>query len=160
MAGFKGNNLLLYMATSGTATPAAEDYVKVAALRGTSYTINKSTIDANNKDSGAWNVLVEGGGLKTFSITADGVWLGNNQASGHHGRLMRAAGFNVNQGALVNDTVTTHWNFQIVDEAGFTLTGRFNVDSFSRTGELNGLDTWTITLTSSGTVTWAEPVAP
>jgi len=156
MAGFSGNKMLLQL----PATHDATTYVTVAALRNTSWNINKTSIDATTKDGNGWSEFVEGGGLKTVNFTADGVWTSNTVGLVDGPDADTTANDRMGHGTLQSAAFTSanHYNARIIMGDGgdaSSLTGRFHVDSLTRTGELNGLDTFSVTMTSSGTVTWA-----
>ena len=66
----KGNNFLLKIADKYDGTV----YTTVAAMRTTSMTINKSSVDITSKDSNGWQELLPGGGVKSVSMSAEGVY--------------------------------------------------------------------------------------
>lgn len=66
----KGNSFLLQIADKYDGT----DYTTVAAMRTTSITIAKTSVDITSKDSGGWQELLPGGGVKSVSISAEGVY--------------------------------------------------------------------------------------
>lgn len=163
MAGFNGNKFVLKVANGDhtvTAGAANLTFVQVAALRGTSYTWTNGVVDASTKDNAGWNEVVEGGGIKQVSITADGVWTTKALTD------TTVAGEARNAGGRLMQMVESDkfWNAQIVDEGAVggakTLQGKFFVENFSRTGEVNGLDTFSITLTSTDAVVITPTIVP
>lgn len=147
----KGNKFLLRMANTedaganAAAYQAATGHDVVAGLRNVTWTWAKGTIDANTKNNNGWQNVVEGGGNKTVTVTADGVWISNadtitGDTVANGGRLLEFVSLDKN------------WDCSVIDEDLAFISGRFHCDSFSRTGELNGMDTFSITMTSTGPV--------
>lgn len=133
-AALKGNGFLLKLAT----TYNGSSYTTVAACRSNSLTLNKSAVDITNKGSAGWTEALSGGGVKNATISASGVY--TDDAS---------------QVALVTAFMaSTHWNAEIIDEAGNTFTAAWNVDSLDFSGESDVEQTFEITLSSSGAVTF------
>lgn len=66
----KGNSFLLQIADKYDGIV----FTTVAAMRTTSMTISKSSVDITNKDGSGWQELLPGGGVKSMSITAEGVY--------------------------------------------------------------------------------------
>lgn len=131
----KGNAFLFKLA----ATYNGVTYNTVAALRATSLEINKSAVDITNKDSGGWTEQLAGGGVKSATISASGIYTAV-----------------ASQVALITAfNASTHWNGQIVDEAGNTWTGAWNIDSLAFSGEHNVEQTFEITLSSTGAIVYA-----
>ena len=131
----KGNAFLLKFA----ATFDGAVYTTVAALRATGLTLNKTSVDITNKDGNGWSENLAGGGLKNATISASGIY--TDVAA----QVILITAFNA----------STHWNAQIVDEGGNTFTGAWNVDSLAFSGEHNVEQTFEITLSSSGAITFA-----
>ncbi|HSH44730.1 MAG TPA: phage major tail protein, TP901-1 family [Longimicrobiales bacterium] len=127
----KGNDFLLKEGDG--ADP--EVFTTVAGLRGTSFAINGELVDMTTKDSGGFRELLDGGGLKTLSITADGVYLGPDEEEQTNLRD-RATDGSLN-------------NYQI-DDGEETIEGAFQVVSFEQDGPMNEGQTFSITLESSG----------
>lgn len=134
-AAFKGNSFLLKLPTTASGT----DYATVAACRSNSLTLNKSAIDITNKGSGGWTEALAGGGVKNATISASGVY--TDEAS--QARLVTAF------------MASTHWKAQIIDEGGNTFSGAWNFDSLSFSGDSDVEQTFEVTLSSSGELTFA-----
>lgn len=67
MTAYNGNDFLLKDGTSGTAGTT------IAAMRATSFNIQGAMIDVTTKDSSKMRTLLDGGGVKSMSISASGV---------------------------------------------------------------------------------------
>lgn len=128
----KGNAFLLKLAS----TYNGNTFVTVAACRSNSLTLNKSAVDITNKGSGGWTEALAGGGVKNATISASGVY------SDDSSQLQLVTAFMAN----------THWNAQIIDEAGNTFTAAWNIDSLALAGDSDVEQTFEITLSSSGEV--------
>ncbi|HSH45109.1 MAG TPA: phage major tail protein, TP901-1 family [Longimicrobiales bacterium] len=127
----KGNDFILKEG-DGEET---ESFATIAGLRGTSFAINGETVDMTSKDSGGFRELLDGGGLKTLSITADGVYLGPDEEEQTNLRD-RATDGSLN-------------NYQL-DDGEETIEGAFQVVSFEQDGPMNEGQTFSVTLESSG----------
>jgi predicted secreted protein len=77
-----------------------------------------------------------GGGVKSASATGDGVFA--NDAT--QIRLVTAS------------MATTHWNARLVDEAGNTYTGAWNIDTVELSGDSNAETTYSVSLSSAGEI--------
>lgn len=130
----KGNLFLLKLAS----TYNGSTYTAVAALRATSITLNKAVVDITNKDSQGWSEALPGGGVKSASISAGGIY--SDDAS----QVALITAFNA----------TTHWNAEITDEAGNSWTGAWNIDSLAFSGDANAEQTFEITMSSSDPVSF------
>lgn len=130
----KGNAFVLKMPT----TASGSDYAIVAACKTTQLTVDSSDIDITNKSSGAWREVLSEGGTKSATISASGIFVDDTSQN-----RVRAAAFS---GAL--------WNAQIVDEHDNTYAGTWKVSSFSLSGETNSEQTFEVSLSSSGVITF------
>lgn len=131
MAGQAGKNFLLKVGTATSGTT-------VAAMRTTRMSVNGEMLDATNKDStDLMRELVAGGGVKSVTIEAEGVLTANAQASTLLGYVLDGS---LNAYGLVYD-------------GGDKLDGSFQMTRFEAAGEYNGVQTYALTLESSGDVT-------
>ena len=130
----KGNSFILKLAT----TFNGNTYETVAELRATSMTINKAVVDITNKDSAGWTEALPGGGVKSAAISASGVYTDGASQK----RMITAY------------NASTHWNAQIIDEAGNTFTGAWNIDSLQFAGDHNVEQTFEISMSSSDAITF------
>ena len=141
MAAGKGSSFLLK--ENSTGTPAT-----VGGLRSTSMTINGEAVDITTKDSNAFissgndkaRDLLQGGGVRSMSITASGVF---TDSTGENN--LRGAAFT---GSAVN--------YDLVFGDGSDVKGAFIVTSYERAGEFNGEETYSLTLESSNTITYTN----
>ena len=141
MAAGKGSSFLLK--DNSTGTPAT-----IGGLRSTSMTINGEAVDITSKDSNAFissgndkaRDLLQGGGVRSMTLSASGVFTDS-------------AGENNLRGAAFTGTAV---NYDLVFGDGSDVKGAFVVTSYERAGEFNGEETYSVTLESSGTVTYTN----
>jgi len=139
MAAQKGSSFLLKDNASGT--PAT-----IGGLRATSMTINGEIVDITTKDSSAFvgsgndigREILAGGGIMSMSISASGVF-----TDGTDDENVRDAAFKGELNA-----------YQLVFGNADTIDGTFKITSYERSGEFNGEETYSLTLESSGAVTF------
>ena len=122
----------------------SEAFTAIAGLNSKSITINNSAIDVTTPDAttpgGAlWASNLNG--LKSMSISGDGIFL---DESAQEGRL--------NTIAMDADPVA---NFELVVPDFGTYSGEFRVTSLEFGGETEGATTFSLSLESNGTVTYA-----
>ena len=122
----------------------SEAFTAIAGLNSKSITINNSSIDVTTPDAttpgGAlWASSLNG--LKSMSISGDGIFL---DESTQEGRL--------NTIAMQADPVA---NFELVVPDFGTYSGEFRVTSLEFGGETEGAATFSLSLESNGTVTYA-----
>jgi len=122
----------------------SEAFTAIAGLNSKSITINNSAIDVTTPDAttpgGAlWASNLNG--LKSMSISGDGIFL---DESAQEGRL--------NTIAMQADPVA---NFELVVPNFGTYSGEFRVTSLEFGGETEGATTFSLSLESNGTVTYA-----
>ena len=141
MAAGKGSSFLLK--ENSTGTPAT-----VGGLRSTSMTINGEMVDITDKDAGAFissgndkaRVLVQGGGVRSMTLSASGVFTDSSTEN-----LVRGFAFD---GAIQN--------YDLVFSDGSKISGAFLITSYERAGEYNGEETYSLTLESSNTITYTN----
>lgn len=141
MAAGKGSSFLLK--ENSTGTPAT-----VGGLRSTSMSINGEMVDITNKDSNAFissgndkaRDLLQGGGVRSMSLTASGVFTDSSTEN-----LVRGFAFD---GAIQN--------YDLVFSDGSKIAGAFLITSYERAGEYNGEETYSLTLESSNTITYTN----
>lgn len=122
----------------------SEAFTAIAGLNSKSITINNSAIDVTTPDAttpgGAlWASNLNG--LKSMSISGDGIFL---DESAQEGRL--------NTIAMQANPVA---NFELVVPDFGTYSGEFRVTSLEFGGETEGATTFSLSLESNGTVTYA-----
>ena len=133
MAAQKGAALLLKINTTGST------YVTVGGLRSTSITLNDEAVDVTNKDSSGNRTLLADGGVFSLSISGSGVFTDETTEE-----TMRVA-----------MNASTFKNFQVIIPDFGTYTGAFMVASLEYAGEYNGEVTYSVSLESSGAITYA-----
>ena len=137
----KGSSFLLK--DNSTGTPAT-----IGGLRSTSMTINGEAVDITSKDSNAFissgndkaRDLLQGGGVRSMSITASGVFTDSSTEN-----ILRGFAFD---GAIQN--------YDLVFSDGSKISGAFLITSYERAGEFNGEETYSVTLESSNTITYTN----
>lgn len=132
MAAQKGSAFLLKI--SNGATPVV--YQTVAGLRTTQMSINGDVVVVTNKDSGGWRELLSGGGARSISVSAAGIFLGS------------AAEAQVRANAM-NGTLDS---YELSFEDGEKLRGQFLVQKLDYSGDFNGERNYIMQLESSGSV--------
>lgn len=115
------------------------DDTKIAAVTTKTITLNKEPVDVTTDDSSGFRSLLDEAGTKTLDISAEGVINTNNEPT-----LMNA---------YLSDTLS---DIDVIFSDGGTLTAAdgFFINSFERTGESAGAVTFTISLQSSGEITY------
>jgi TP901-1 family phage major tail protein len=141
MAAGKGSSFLLK--DNSTGTPAT-----VGGLRSTSMTINGEAVDITTKDSNAFissgndkaRDLLQGGGVRSMSISASGVFTDSSTENNIRGFAF--------DGAIQN--------YDLIFSDGSKISGAFLITSYERAGEFNGEETYSLTLESSNTITYTN----
>lgn len=132
MGAQRGKALLLKIDISGTMTT-------VGGMRSTSMTLNDEAVDISNKDSGSFRELLPAGGIQSMSISASGVFTDSTAET-----TLRAA---------YGTSTFKSYNI-IVPDLG-TYAGTFMIASLEYAGEYNGEATYSVTLESSGSITFS-----
>ena len=141
MAVQKGSSFLLK--DNSTGTPAT-----IGGLRSTSMSINGEMVDVTTKDSNAFVTsgndkardLLQGGGIRSMSISASGVFTDSSTEN-----ILRGFSFD---GAIQN--------YDLVFGDGSKIAGAFLITSYERAGEYNGEETYSVTLESHNTITYTD----
>lgn len=133
MAAQKGSLVLIKADVSGTQTT-------IAGLRSSSITLNDEMVDVTTKDSAGKRTLLPQGGNVSVTISGSGIFTD-------------ATVENTVRGYFATGTLKTY-NF-IVPDLG-TYAGSFQITSLEYGGEFNGEVTYSITLESSGAVSFAS----
>ena len=139
MAAQKGSSFLLKDNADGT--PAT-----IGGLRSTSMTVNGELVDITTKESAVFvsggndlgRELLTGGGITSMSISASGVFVDSTDDE------------NVRDAAFKGEVNA----YQLLFGNADTIDGSFKITSYERAGEYNGEETYSITLESSGVVTF------
>lgn len=142
MAAQKGSAFLLK--DNSTGTPAT-----LGGMRSTSMSINGETVDVTTKESTPFDstsgndigrLLLGNAGVRSMSISASGVFI--DSASENTTRATAFSGDIVKYDLVFADTST--------------VKGDFLVTSYERAGEYNGEETYSLTLESSGSITYTN----
>lgn len=114
------------------------NYQTIGGLRTTRFMLNNNLVDATNKTSGGWRDVLPGGGIKQVSISGSGIF--TDSASE---RKLRELAFE----NKIEDYQLTFGN-------GEKLEGSFQISSYERAGNYNDEEVYSLTLESSGMVTY------
>lgn len=119
--------------TDGSTPP---NFQTVAGLRTTQMSVAGQAVVVTSKDSNGWRELLSGGGARSVSISAAGIFMGSAAET-------RIAG-NAMTGVL--DT------YLLSFEDGSTMQGKFLVQKLNYSGDFNNERSYTLQLESSGAV--------
>src|SRR4051812_31422679 len=133
MAGQKGRLFLLKLGASGGGGT-------VAGLKGLTMTIGNESVDITNKDSNGWRTLLKGAGTKSLNVSANGI-------------AETGATYETLKGYAEADSINT---MQIAGPDGDAAEASFQITSFEESGAENDALTFSISLVSSGTVTYTQ----
>jgi TP901-1 family phage major tail protein len=133
MAATKGRDFLLKI--SDGISPAT--FTTIGGLRTTSLTIGNETVDITTKDEAPFRILLGDTGIRTVSISADGVF--------EDGASAQSLEDEANNGTIQE--------YQIVDGNGDIYQGTFIATSYEKGGDYNTELTFSVTLESAGIVT-------
>jgi TP901-1 family phage major tail protein len=142
MAAQKGSAFLLK--DNSTGNPAT-----LGGMRSTSMSINGETVDVTHKESGTFTgtagddigrVLLANAGIRSMSISASGVFI--DSASENTTRATAFSGDAVNYDLIFADTSSCK--------------GAFIITSYERAGEYNGEETYSLSMESSGIITYTN----
>ncbi len=131
---------LFLLKVTSSASPA--NYQTIGGLKATSLSIGNELVDVTTKDEAPWKTLLANAGIRSVALAGSGVC---KDTVGED--LVRTYAFN---GAVSN--------FEITDQAGDTATGSFLVSKFEWTGAHNGAQEYSLTLESTGVVTFTPHV--
>lgn len=129
----KRGQLMLLKAGDGE-TP--EVFTTVAMQRVTGLAINGETIDVTNKDSDGMRMLLDGGNVRSLTITAEGIF-GDDASQ------------TVLEGRALDGSIN---NYQVVFDGGRTYEAGYVVTQMEYTGNHDDVHTYSTTLESSGDV--------
>lgn len=138
MAKYKGR---LFLVKRGQGDGPPETFTTVGGMRSTGMTINNETVDVTDKGSAPWRELLAGAGLKSMSISLAGVFKNDAELKALQQRILATDGTDI-------------LNFQIISESGDKFVGAFQITSLERTGEHVGEEQYSISLESSGAITF------
>lgn len=134
MAAQRGRLMLIYHGSGGGKT-------LIGGLRTTTLTMNNNIIDVSTKETDGWRELLEDGSLKFFSIACDGFFKDS------------ATDVILRQNAFSN--LIDEYTFEFPN--GDTIVCDFQITGYTRGGEVEGVETYSLTFESTGepTITYA-----
>jgi len=135
MAAEKGRAFVLKVGDGAT----AEVFTTVGGMLSTTIAINGEAVDITDKDSAGNRELLADAGVNSVSVSANGVFKDT------------ASETTIRTNAQ-NQTID---NYEIVFESGEKFSGAFQIITYETQGEHNGARQYSITLESSGAVTYA-----
>lgn len=135
MAAQKGSLVLIKVGNGG----GPETFTTIGGLRTSKLVLNNQVVDTTNKDSGAWRQLLSGAGIRSMSISGSGVFTDS-------------AAEETVRGYAFSNSIN---NYKFFFANGNTVTGAFQVTSYERAGNHDGEETYSLTLESAGSVTYA-----
>ena len=139
MAAQKGSALLLKIGADNTQAVSGDTYATVGGLRSTSISHSDEAVDVTNKDSAGVRNLIANGGVTSVSISGSGVFTDATTET----TLKSAFG------------ASAFSNYEVVLPDFGSYKGKFMIASLEYSGEYNGEVTYSVTLESSGAVTFA-----
>jgi len=134
MAAEKGRAFLIKRGDGAT----SETFTTIAGLRSTGLTINNEMVDITNKDSAGFRTLLADAGVSSVSVSGSGVFTDTATEI-------------LVQTSAIDMTLD---NYEIIFESGDKFSGPYQVTSYERSGEHNGEVAYSLTLESSGTITF------
>ena len=113
-------------------------FVTVGGFRVNTMVINNEMVDVTTKGTSKWRELLEQAGIQSMTLSGNGVF-----KDGVNEELMRAqAGSNALE------------DYEVVAANGDKWAASFQVTSYERAGELNGEETFSVTIESAGDITF------
>lgn len=134
-------DVFLLKVGDGNQYPEEETFETIAGLRPTSMSINGSPVDVTHKGSGGWRALLPGGGVKTLTLTAGGVYMGDVSQ-----KILRTLAMS---GAIRNAQL---------DDGEDIVQAGFQFSNYEHSGGHEGEQQFSITLENSG-IPAVAPVA-
>jgi len=136
MAAEKGRAFLLKIGDGG----GPEIFTVVGGMRSTSIRINNEMVDVTNKTSGGWREILSGAGIRHISLSGSGIFTDSASETALQAKALASS---------VD-------NYEVVFESGAKFSGAFQVTSLEYAGDYNGERTYSISLESSGMVSFAN----
>lgn len=136
MPSHKGRDLLLKI--SNGAVP--EVFSTIGAARTAAITLNNQPVDATTMDDAGIQALKADAGTQTMSVKLDGLFKDADAEE-----MLRLAAYN-----------RTATNYKMIFPNGDSYAACFVIDSYQRGGAHDGLETFSVSLTRSGTGTFTK----
>ncbi len=134
MAIQSGSDLLLKIGDGGT----PEIFTVIGGLYTTTIRVNNQPVVSTDVESGKWRKLLPNSGVQSITINADGVFSDSNSEN-----MLRAYSFS-------NEI----HNYELCFGNGDILIGAFQISHYNRIGNHNDAERFSITLQSSGSITY------
>jgi len=129
MAAQKGKDLLLKI-NDGLV------YQIVGGFKSNDITINGESVDVTTKDNAGFKELLDGAGVRSLSVSGDGVFMNDVMFGLAHGHVLAG----------------THPDCEITVPGLGTYTGKFAIASLQMSGSFDGEVTYNISLDSAGPI--------
>ncbi len=133
MAAQKGSLVLIKVGNGG----GPETFTTIGGLRTTRFVLNNQVVDTTNKDSGAWRSLLAGAGIRSITLSGNGVFTDTSSEE-----LVRGYAF--------SNSIN---NYEFYFGGNDKFAGAFQITSYERSGNFDGEETYAITFESAGTIT-------
>jgi len=127
MAAQRGRLMLIYLGSGGGKT-------LIGGLKSTSIKMNNNVVDVSTKDTEGWRELLEDGSLKFFSIDCQGIFKDSTTDE------------TIRSNAFSNSIDTYTFAFP----NGDTIQCDFQISGYQRQGDVEGVETYSYTLESTG----------
>ena len=135
MAAQKGSLVLLKVGNGG----APESFTTIGGLQTTAFAVSTQAVDATARESGAWRKLLDGAGIRSISLSANGVFTDSSAEE-----TVRSL--------AISGTVR---NYQMTFGNGDTLSGPFLITAYERSGAQQDEERYALTLFSAGTIIYS-----
>jgi len=136
MAAQTGKDLLIKV---GNNDGPPETFTTVSGMQSKSIAFNSTTVDITDSDStNRWRELLEGAGVKTASVSGDGVFKDSASEETVRGYFF---------GGSIHD-------YQVIIPDFGTVEGLFQITALEYSGEQDGESRFSMTLESAGALTW------
>jgi predicted secreted protein len=132
--GFPGRDAALYVSQGGS----PETFAKLAGARTTAMTLNNEPVDVTNIDSNGFRELLPDGGVQSMDATISGI------VKNHI----------VYRDVQLQAQQRTIQKYQFRSGNGDIWEADMVISNLQRTGEYNGAETFSISLQSSGTISF------
>lgn len=123
---------------TGTGTHTVHGITTLAGMRSTSFSLSNEVAEITNKDSAGFRTLLADAGTQALSLPASGVFVDSAIEE-----IVRAYAF--------ADSIN---RFHLFLGNGDTISSDFAISGYERAGEHNAEETYSLTLESSGTITY------
>jgi len=136
MASYKGALVLLRIGDG----QESETFTTIGGMRTTKFVLNNKLVDATNLDSGAWREIMDTAGVASLRISGGGFFTDSTEEES-----LRSQAFG-----------NTLKNYELYFGNGDTLSGAFQITQYERIGDFDDHELYSITLESSGAVSFVK----